>query len=67
MSSVSISLITDDIVEGDESFNIMLNISSLVVRGINAGVRNSAKMTITDSTGKYHQQVVGVVIVFTYF
>ena len=55
MSSVSVPVIDDDIVEGDESFSVMLNISSSVIKGIIAGVRNSATVIITDATGKYIQ------------
>ena len=53
MSSVSVPVIDDDVVEGDESFSIMLNIPSSVIKGIIAGVRNNATVIIADSTGKY--------------
>ena len=53
MSSVSVPVIDDDIVEGDETFSVILSIPSLHVRGIYAGGRNSAILIITDSTGKY--------------
>ena len=55
MSSVSVPVIDDDIVEGDESFSVMLNIPPSVIKGIIAGVRNSATVIIADSTGKYIQ------------
>ena len=53
MSNVSVPVIDDDIIEGDETFRVILNILSLHVRGIYAGGRNSATLIITDSTGKY--------------
>ena len=55
MSSVSVPILDDDVVEGDESFNITLSFStpSSVNKGITLGVRYSATVIITDSTGKY--------------
>ena len=55
MSSVSVPVIDDNIVEGNETFSVMLNIPSSVIKGIIAGGRNSATVIIADSTGKYIQ------------
>ena len=52
MSSVSVPVIGDDIAEGDESFSVTLSVSS-VNKGITLGVRHSATVIITDSTGKH--------------
>ena len=51
MSSVSVPVIDDNVIEGNETFSIKLNILSTVSRGITAGVRDHAVVTITDSTG----------------
>ena len=53
MSSVSVPVIDDDIVEENETFDVILNIPSSVSRGITLGGRSSATIIITDSTGKY--------------
>ena len=51
MSNVSVPVIDDDIVEGNETFKMKLNIVSTVSRRIISGVRNRAVVIITDSTG----------------
>ena len=53
MSSVSVPVIDDDIVEENETFNVILNIPSSVSREITLGGRTSATIIITDSTGKH--------------
>ena len=55
MSSVSVPVIDDDIIEVDETFSITLSFStpSSVNKGITLGARYNAIVTITDSTGKY--------------
>ena len=55
MSSVSVPVIDDKLVEGDETFSIMLSLSS-VSKGITVGIRYSATVIISDSTGKYIHQ-----------
>ena len=52
MSSVSVPVIDDDVVEGNETFNVVLSIS-LSVHRITAGDRYITTVTITDSTSKY--------------
>ena len=56
MSSVKVSLMTDDTLEGDETFSITLsfNTPSSVTRGITLGDRYSAIVIITDSTSEYY-------------
>ena len=54
MSSVSVPVMDDDIVEGKETFNLILKISPSVNRRIMEGARHSAMVTITDSTSKYY-------------
>ena len=51
-SVVSIPVTADDVVEGDETFNVILNIPSSVTRGIKAGHRNNVTVTIIDFTGE---------------
>ena len=51
MSSVSVPVIDDNVVEENEIFIVILNIPSLVSRGITVGVKDSAVAIITDSTG----------------
>ena len=53
MSSVSVPVIADNVVEENEKFNVILSIPSSVSRGIALGGRTSATIIITDSTGKY--------------
>ena len=53
MSSVSIPVIADNVIEESEIFNVILSIPSSVSRGIMLGGRTSATIIITDSTGKY--------------
>ena len=53
MSSVSVPVINDDVVEADEVFNVILNISSSVHKGIIViKGRDNSSVTITDSTSK---------------
>ena len=54
MSSVSVPLMVDDIVEGNETFEVILKIPPSVNRRIRAGVHGSITVTITDSTSKYY-------------
>ena len=55
MSSVSVPVIDDDLVEGNETFSITLSFStsSSVNKGITLGARYNATVNINDSTGKY--------------
>ena len=53
MSSVSVPVISDDTVEGDEQFVVLLTIPPSVGRGITAGSRNATIGVIIDSTSKY--------------
>ena len=57
MSSISVPVMTDDIVELNEAFHVTLSISSSV-QGIMVGDRHSATIVITDSTGKYCLQYI---------
>ena len=51
MSSVSVPLIDDEIVEQDEIFHVILRISSSVPKGIIVNrERDNSTVTITDST-----------------
>ena len=50
MSSVSVPVIADNIVEEEETFNVILSLNGKT--GIRAGGRDNAKVTITDSNGK---------------
>lgn len=52
VSSVSIPVVADNIVEEDERFNVMLRIPSSDGRRILAGSRNSAVVIIKDSNSK---------------
>ena len=53
MSSISVPVINDDVVEADEVFNVILNISSSVHKGIIViKGRDNSLVTITDSTSK---------------
>ena len=49
MSSVNVSLINDDVVEGDEEFLLTLNVSLFDGR-ITPGDRNTTTGIITDTT-----------------
>ena len=53
MSSVSVPVIDDNVVEENETFNVILSIPLSVSRGITLGSRDSTGISITDSTGKY--------------
>ena len=47
-----ISIMADSIFEGDEFFNINLELPSFISKGITLG-RNKVKVTITDSTSEF--------------
>ena len=51
MSSVNVSLINDDVVEGDEEFLLTLNVSLFDGR-ISPGDHNTTTGIITDTTSK---------------
>ena len=51
-STVNITVVNDHIVEGDEMFNMTLNVPTLP--GIKAGAITMATGTIIDSTSKLH-------------
>ena len=53
MSSVRVPVISDNIVEGSERFNLLLTVPSSLARAIRAGNRNTAVGVITDSTSKH--------------
>ena len=53
MSSVRIPVISDNIVEGSERFNLLLTVPSSLAPAIRAGNRNTAVGVITDSTSKH--------------
>ena len=53
MSSVSVPVMDDDIVEENETFIVTVHIPSSVYKGITAGDRDSATIIITDSTGEW--------------
>ena len=55
MSSVSVPVMVDDIIEEDETFHISLSLSSSINRGIIIGDGNAVIVTITDSTGEHIQ------------
>ena len=52
MSSVMIPIIADSILEGNETFNIMLELPSSINEGITRG-RSKAEVTIIDSTSEF--------------
>ena len=52
MSSVSVPVKTDDIVEGNETFTVTVSIPSSVYKGITADDRGNATISITDSTSE---------------
>ena len=53
MSSVRVPVISDNIVEGSERFNLLLTVPSSLAPAIRAGNRNTAVGVITDSTSKH--------------
>ena len=53
MSSVRVPVISDNIVEGSEWFNLLLTVPSSLAPAIRAGNRNTAVGGITDSTSKH--------------
>ena len=46
-------MISDNIVEGSEQFNLLLTVPSSLAPAIRAGNRNAAVGVITDSTSKH--------------
>ena len=54
MSSVSVPVMDDNIVERNETFNVILKIPPSVNRRIMTDAQNIAMVTITDSTSKYY-------------
>ena len=52
MSSVSVPVFSDNIVEGSEEFDIMLTVPPSLAPAIRAGGRDSTVGVITDSTSK---------------
>ena len=52
MSSVRVTVINDIIAEGQEEFDLDLDVPSLLGPAIRAGGRNTAVGIITDSTSK---------------
>ena len=65
MSSVRIPVISDNIVEGSERFNLLLTVPSLLASAIRAGNRNTAVGVITDSTSK-HEMITKLCIITNY-
>ena len=53
MSNVSVPVMVDNIAEGREEFDLMLNVPSSLSPAITAAGRNRATGIITDSTSKY--------------
>ena len=53
MSSVRVPVISDNIVEGSERFNLLLTVPLSLAPAIRAGNRNTAVGVITDSTSKH--------------
>ena len=49
VANVSVPVINDNTVEGNEEFNLMLTVSSSLSPGITADDRNTAVGVITDS------------------
>ena len=54
MSSVRVQVISNAIAEGQEEFNLALDVPSSLGPAIRAGGRNTAVGVITDSTSKCH-------------
>ena len=52
MSNVSVPVMVDNITEGLEKFDLMLNVPSSLSPAITAGGRNRATGIITNSTSK---------------
>ena len=52
ISNVSVPVVNDVIVEGQEEFNLALDVPSSLSSAITAGSRDTAVGIITDSTGK---------------
>ena len=52
MSNVSVPVMVDNIAEGREEFDLMLNVPSSLSPAITAGSRDRATGVITDSTSK---------------
>ena len=50
MSSVNVTIINDDVVEGDEIFVVILSLNHK--KGINIDGEDNAVVNIVDSTGK---------------
>ena len=66
MSSVSVPVIDDDVVEGNETLNAILSIP-LSVHRITVGDRHTATITIIDSTSKYcsiHHKMVAINFIY---
>ena len=52
-----IPIMADNIFEGIETFDIMLELPSLISKGITLGSKNKAKVTIIDSTSELYEFV----------
>ena len=52
LSNVSVPVIADSVVEGQERFDLKLNVPSLLHPAITAGGRDRVTLFITDSTSK---------------
>ena len=52
MSNVNVSIISDDIIEGPEEFNLTLYVPLLLRPAITAGGRDNTVGIISDSTSK---------------
>ena len=53
MSSVSVPIVNDNIIEGNETLFILLSLLSSVNKGIKVGGRKNVTITIIDSTGEF--------------
>ena len=53
MSSVSVPVIDDDIIERNETLFILISLSSSLDKGIKVGSRKNVTITIIDSTGEF--------------
>ena len=51
---MNIAVTNDNIVEGDESFAMQLNVPSYLGPGIKAGTLNRATATIIDTSSRLH-------------
>ena len=67
MSSVSVPVMADDDIEGNENFNVSLSLSSTSNKGIIIGDINTVTVIITDSTSKYSKifMVRNYILLFT--